>query len=263
MLAGPFSNLISCFFAIVLSGFCFGQDLATYKSGTFTSGSDNIDYRILPPKEFSPDKAYPLIIFLHGSGERGTDNELQLKHGGTFFASDSIRTKYPAFVVFPQCKPNMRWHNVEYDLSDPDTEFIFPRKPGTNLQLELVEGMIEMLIDRYPIDGERLYAAGLSMGGMGTFELIARNPGKFNSAFAICGGAHPELVNKLKHTRWWIFHGAEDDVIPVWASKQVANALRITGADAKLTIYPGVKHDSWNNALSEPGLMQWLFDHKY
>jgi len=235
------------------------QNFEEYKKELFVSSNDTLPYRILFPKDFDRSKSYPLILFLHGSGERGNDNELQLKHGADFFLKDSIRENYPAVIVFPQCKTDMSWNNVKYDLSDPETEFEFPKKHEENLHLSLTEGLINQLIEKFNLDTNRLYVGGLSMGGMGTFELVNRNPRRFAAAIAICGGAHPNIARRIRRTSWWIFHGQDDDVVPLASSMQIFEALEKKNADVKITIYPNVKHESWINTFAEPGLMSWLF----
>ena len=237
----------------------FSQDQSAYKKELFITESDSLPYRILLPVNYDKDKSYPLILFLHGSGERGSDNELQLKHGASFFSSDSIMTKYPSIVVFPQCKSGMSWNNVESADEGSENVLIFPSKHNPNVHLELVEGLIDDLNSKYKLDQDRFYLGGLSMGGMGVFELVTRNPRLFAAAFPICGGAHPHTARRLRRTSWWIFHGSEDKVVPPESSLQIFKALENKNADVKITIYEGVDHDSWTNAFSEPGLMQWLF----
>lgn len=241
----------------------FAQANSIFDDKIFENESGRLLYRILAPKNIDPNKSYPLIIFLHGSGERGNDNELQLKHGGNLFAADTTRTKYPAFVVFPQCPEDGSWHNVEYDRSLEKVIFEFPRnsnnKKNDDSQLSLVEALIQDLINKNNIDTNRIYLGGLSMGGFGVFELVKRNPNKFAAAFPICGGAHPRMARRLRKTSFWIFHGKDDTVIPYTLSTQIFDALEKKAADVKMSIYPDVGHDSWTNAFAEPELLPWLF----
>lgn len=249
-------------FALFL-GFCpllKAQDLSLFKERYYISKQDTLPFRILMPKGFDPDRKYPLVVFLHGSGERGSDNQLQLTHGARFFLQDSIRDRYPAIVVFPQCPQERSWNNVitEYG-SDGSRVIRHPKDRKPNKQLALVEDLIFELDWTYPVDDDRIYVGGLSMGGRGTFEIVRRNPKKFAAAFAICGGAHPDTAASLKDTPFWIFHGEEDDVVPIQGSLDVYDALKEREAVVRLTTYPGVKHDSWTNTFAEPGLMEWLF----
>ena len=248
---------LMCFFSGLAT--VYSQSLEEYSKEYLIRDNDSLPYRLLLPKNYEENRSYPLILFLHGSGERGNDNELQLKHGASFFASDSIRENYPAFVVFPQCKADADWDNVKYAPNGSSVTHIFPAKHEDNRQLELVEDLIRELLKTFPIDKKQLFVGGLSMGGMGTFELVSRNPRMFAAAFPICGGAHPNVARRLQRTSWWIFHGDADTVVHPESSIQIYEALKNKNADAKLTLYEGVKHDSWTNAFQEPELMKWLF----
>ncbi|WP_423148515.1 prolyl oligopeptidase family serine peptidase [Rubrolithibacter danxiaensis] len=239
------------------------QDLNKYEKSTYIEGKDSLPYRILFPKNFDPMKKYPLILVLHGAGERGNDNEAQLVHGGNLFLSSKARDTYPAIVVFPQCPKDSYWSNVKFKTDSGKREFIFQKGGKPTMAMKALLGLAERLIDKPYINKEQLYVGGLSMGGMGTFELLRRMPKTFAAAFPICGGDNPQNVKKYKKTPLWIFHGADDDVVPVSHSEIVAKALQEKGAqDIKLTIYPGVKHNSWDNAFAEPQLLPWLFAHK-
>jgi predicted peptidase len=245
-----------------MSSNCFSQAESLYSYKTLSSEEGTLPYRILMPKDYDPQKEYPLILFLHGSGERGSDNEKQLTHGGSYFASDSIRDNYPAIVVFPQCKAGESWNNSRYTISDQVRDFVFPIDIEYNLHQDLLVKLLKQLTDSLAVDRARVYAGGLSMGGMGTFELVQRNPDTFAAAFAICGGAHPEIASRISGTPWWLFHGEDDDVVPARWSEKIYEALLKEGAEVHLTLYPGVKHESWNNAFAEPGLMDWLLSKK-
>jgi predicted peptidase len=115
---------------------------------------------------------------------------------------------------------------------------------------------------KYPVDDERVYVGGLSMGGMGTFELVRRMPKTFAAAFPICGGANPATAKKMDDVDWWIFHGAKDDVVPPRHSEVMVKALKKEGANVKFTLYPNANHNSWDPAFTEPELLSWLFSKK-
>ena len=240
----------------------YGQDFSAFDKEVFQKEGKELPYRILSPQKMEPGAKYPLLVFLHGSGERGTDNELQLKHGGELFLRDSIRSKFPAYVVFPKCRENFSWNNTQYAQIAGTTICQFPKEQKPNLHLELLEGLIEKLRNEFAIDKHRLYIGGLSNGGMGTFEMVRRNPNMFAAAFPICGGANPQIAEQISSPAWWIFHGLEDDVILARYSEKIGKALKETGADTNLSLYEGVKHDSWTNAFAEPNLLPWLFSHK-
>ena len=234
------------------------QDLSMYKKDVLTSKKGNLPYRILLPKNYNPSVKYPLILFLHGSGERGNDNEAQLTHGADLFLKESVRRDYPAIVVFPQLAKDYLWSSFESNNASPRL-FNYPEKPGKVIHQELLKALIKKLKNQFNLDSNRFYVGGLSLGGMGTFEIVYNNPKLFAAAFPICGGANAKIAKRISNPSWWIFHGAEDRVVPPEYSQQMYDALKQTGADVKLTLYPNVEHDSWTNTFAEPGLLKWLF----
>ena len=221
----------------------------------FVSDKDSLPYRLLLPKNFDNDKKYPLIIFLHGAGERGNDNELQLVHGKDLFINMNKNNTFPSIVVFPQCSKNSYWANV----SRINNSFSFLGDPTENKSLKLVEGMINELQSNFKINSNQIYVGGLSMGGMGTFELVYRNPDMFAAAFAICGGANPKIGEKISKTNWRIYHGDKDFVVPVKLSIDMYNSIKSFNKNVYLKIYPNVNHNSWDNVFREPDLFKWLF----
>jgi len=257
---------------LFFSSFCLlacialSQDKTLYEKHWYISGNDTLPYRVLLPKNFDASKKYPLILFLHGSGERGRDNEAQLIHGGDLFLRDSVREQYPAIVVFPQCPQVSFWSNVDirYDSAAKKRIWNFPTDGEPTVAMRLLLQLVTQLQKDYKLEKHRLYIGGLSMGGMGTFELVRRTPKTFAAAFPICGGAAPataKTLSKVKH--WWILHGLADPVVPVELSKDMADALVNAGAVIRLSLYPGVGHNSWDNAFAEKDLLPWLFsNHK-
>ena len=238
------------------------QDLSLFQKKWFIQNNDTLPYRILLPDNFSASEKYPLILFLHGAGERGSDNEKQLTHGAKLFANDSIRTQFPAIVVFPQCAENSYWSNVEIERDTTGKRtFLFQTGGEPTVAMRLVQRLLTQLTDNYPVDRKRIYIGGLSMGGMGTFELVRRNPLTFAAAFPICGGANPQTAGKLNKTAWWIFHGAKDDVVPPIYSEQMVDALKKQKAEVLFRLYPDANHNSWDSAFAEKDLLPWLFSH--
>ena len=218
-------------------------------------------YRILLPDNYNPQNKYSLVIFLHGSGERGNDNEKQLTHGAELFLRDSIRKKYPAIVVFPQCSENSYWSNVNIavDKVSDERTFQFITNSEPTVAMNLLINLIDDLRQKYSIQKKRIYISGLSMGGMGAFELVSRRPNLFAAAMPICGGANTAIAKKLSKTNWWIFHGEKDDVVNPKYSKDMAAAILNEGGSAKLNIYPNANHNSWDSAFAEKNFMQWMF----
>jgi predicted peptidase len=241
------------------------QDLSRYEKHWFIQYGDTMPYRILLPKDFNPVKQYPLVFFLHGRGESGTDNEKQLVHGATIFLRDSVREQFPAIVVFPQCPANDYWSNVQavaVGAKNGKRDFYFVKDGDPTDAMRLLVSLVGNIMERYPVNKQQVYVMGLSMGGMGTFELVRRMPGLFAAAAPICGGAHPATALSLKNTHWWIFHGDKDDVVLPVYSAQMAAALQQVGAKVQFTRYPNANHNSWDPAFAEPGLLPWLFAQK-
>jgi predicted peptidase len=239
----------------------YGQKTNEYAAGYFVQGKDTLPYRYLQPLNFKAGKKYPVIIVLHGTGERGTDNKLQLVHGAKEFMDPLSRKNFPAYIIFPQCKPNTSWARVTKQRFSFDSlggfEYLSQR-PLTRPSALLLE-LLDSIYRQPSVNKDKIYLGGLSMGGMGTFELLWRKPGFFAAAFAICGGGDPQKVGLYKEVPIWIFHGKEDPVVPVANSRRMFRAIRNAGGTAKYYEYRNVGHHSWDNALAEPGLLPWLF----
>lgn len=222
---------------------------------------DTLLYRILLPKDYESGKAYPMLLFLHGAGERGDDNARQLIHGSKMFASEEVRDQFPAIVVFPQCPKSDYWAQIVRNEARTEWQFPFSEQPGR--AMGLVIQLVDHLLRSEKVDERRLYVAGLSMGGMGTFELLARRPRQFAAAVPICGGGNPLLAPLYAgSTAIWAFHGDADTVVPAALSRKMVEALRRSGGKVRYTEYPGVNHDSWTPAFAEPDLLKWLFSQK-
>lgn len=234
-----------------------------YQKKLFINGKDTMPYRLLLPELYDSSKKYPMLLFLHGSGERGNDNKMQLVHGGTLFVKDENLRKFHAIVVFPQCPENGYWSNVKRT-EDPTTKketFQFRPDGDPTPAMSMVMALENKLLAEYPVNKEKVYVMGLSMGGMGTYEIVRRMPGVFAAAIPICGGADTTTARAIKKTAFWIIHGEKDDVISVQYSKDMAEAIQrfYTAAEMQLTIYPDADHNSWDKAFAEPDLLPWLY----
>jgi predicted peptidase len=251
--------------SIMLAATVFSQDKSLYEKQWFIQNGDTLPFRLLLPKNYDPLKSYPLIFFLHGRGESGKDNEKQLANGATLFLKDSIRNKYPAIVVFPQCRATGYWSNVNTIAKGTSTSkrtfyFVEDGPPSTDMQLLM--SLVDNIFVRYSVNKHQVYVGGLSMGGMGTYELVRRKPKTFAAAFAICGGAHPATAKQIQQTDWWLFHGLKDDVVDPTFTQKMEAALRNNHAKVKVTYYPDANHNSWDSAFAEPDLVPWLFSKK-
>jgi predicted peptidase len=244
----------------------FPQDYSKFQKQFYVQGPDTLRYRILYPDNYDSSKQYPLVVFLHGAGHRGKDNQKQLVNGASLFLKDQNRKRFPAIVVFPQCGLNDFWARTRILRTATDStpfRFEYLTDVPMNKGLNLVSMFLDSLSETQQIIKNQIYVGGLSMGGMGTFELLWRKPGFFAAAFPICGGGNPSVATQYKKGfPIWIFHGDKDPVVDVNDSRKMAAALKSADANVKYTEYPGVKHDSWKKALQEPELIPWLFQQR-
>jgi predicted peptidase len=254
--------LLLLFFIISITS--LAQEVQLYEKNIYISSSgDTLPYRILFPLNYNKQKSYPLILFLHGAGERGNDNEKQLTHGSKLFSNEINRAKFPCIVVVPQCPLKSYWASVKIDRSTTPIglDFNYEREPTPPLSAAIE--LIKRIIKDEAVKKSRVYIMGLSMGGMGTFEAVYRNPKLFASAVPICGGGDTSRYDRrVKKTGFWIFHGDKDAVVGVNNSRQMVSRLKQLKVRVKYTEYPGVNHNSWDNAFAEPELLPWLFSHK-
>lgn len=220
------------------------------------AGGQNLHYRLLKPENPDPSRRYPLVVFLHGAGERGDDNEKQLVHGVPEFASAENRAKYPCFLIAPQCPTGDMWANVDWaSLSHRQAKE--PTVPG-----RLVLALIETAVKEHAVDAKRIYLTGLSMGGYGSWELAIRRPDLFAAVVPVCGGADETQAERIAKLPIWAFHGARDGVVKPERSRRMIDALRQAGGVPGYTEYPHVGHDSWNPAYRDGEMMRWLFAQK-
>ncbi|HOV75536.1 MAG TPA: dienelactone hydrolase family protein [Candidatus Hydrogenedentes bacterium] len=192
-------------------------------------------YVVYVPREYTPDKAWPLILFLHGAGERGDDGLLQTEVG----IGHAIRLnpdRFPCLVVMPQCPKDVWWHEVP----------------------EHIAAALEDALEAYRADPERIYLTGLSMGGFGTWIYGAAHVDTFAAFMPICGGGNPADAAKLAARPVWAFHGADDDTVPPEKSREMVEAVRRAGGHVQYTEYPGTGHNSWDNAYGDPASIPWL-----
>ena len=235
------------------------QDISAFESKQLVHRGDTLPYQILYPEGYDAKEKYPVLFFLHGAGERGNDNEKQLVHGASLFLTDSVRLNFPAIVVFPQCPSNSFWSNVNFQQVNGQREFHFSTGGNPTVAMRLLLKLIDGVVKREAVDKQRIYVGGLSMGGMGTYEALRRKPKLFAAAFAICGGDNTANVAKYSHVPLWIFHGEQDDVVPVTHSKVIVEELKRLGVNPKHTFYPEANHNSWDPAFAEPDFLPWLF----
>ena len=242
--------LLLIFFCVVSTPNSFSQSSRFGYGEHINTEGDTLKYRQLI-SDYDSKSKYPLVVFLHGSGERGEDNESQLKWGVMNFATNDIMKKYRPIVIAPQCPKGMSWGNFSYeDMSLKP----MPSKP-MSLLIELINKTIEIM----PVDSNRIYITGLSMGGFGTFDAISRHPDLFAAAVPVCGGGDISKASAIAHIPIWIFHGSLDDAVPSELSFKMVDALTKAGAHIGYTQYPEAGHFSWIAAYSDTMMMDWMF----
>ncbi|HEX3150678.1 MAG TPA: prolyl oligopeptidase family serine peptidase [Gemmataceae bacterium] len=234
----------------------FAKDPLPLDKLVYEEGGKKLPYRLLKPLGSEGDVKFPLVIFLHGAGERGSDNEKQLVHGVPQFASEENRKKHPCFLIAPQCPDGKKWVEVDWS-ADSHT---MPKEPGEVGRLTL--GLIEKAMKELPIDAKRVYITGLSMGGYGTWDVLARRPDLFAAAAPVCGGADEATAATIKDIPIWVFHGAKDTAVKPARSRNMVAALEKAGGKPKYTEYPDVGHNSWDSAYRDPEFFKWLFAQK-
>ena len=222
----------------------------------YRSGKESLPYRLLRPAEYDKSRKYPLVLFLHGAGERGTDNRKQLVHGIADFSSPEAMKQRPCILVAPQCPNGKRW--VEVDWSSKS--HTMPAKPSDSMRLTMA--LLDELEKEFSIDPRRRYVTGLSMGGYGVWDAIQRYPKHFAAAIPVCGGGDASAVKPIVDTPVWVFHGDKDGAVPVSRARDMVDALKKAGGSPKYTEYPNVGHNSWAATYRNPKVHEWLFEQK-
>ena len=210
-------------------------------------------YRLLSPADPRPGTRYPLVVFLHGAGERGTDNQSQLKYLPAWLAEPTLRAAFPCHVLAPQCRPGRKW--VETDWSAKESTPQAPPSPD----MTGVIAALEATLAGGSVDPARVYLTGLSMGGYGSWDLAARMPDRFAALLPICGGGDEATAPKLAKLPIWCFHGDADRAVPVERSRSMIAAIRAAGGEPRYSELAGVGHDSWTPAYRDRAVLEWLF----
>ena len=217
-------------------------------------GVGKLPYRIYTPRPIEDETVYPLIVFMHGAGERGSDNTTQLKHGVGSIIRFIERFNKPAFVIAPQVADGHQWVDTPWS----DDAHVLPKSPSASMSLLL--GLIDSVNQTLPIDRRRIYITGISMGGFGTWDLLMRRPDEFAAAIPICGGGDETSAHLIRDIPVWVFHGGGDQVVKTHRSRNMIEALEGVAGRPRYTEYPGVGHDSWTVTYDNPEVLQWLFE---
>lgn len=226
-----------------------------YEARTYESSDGHtLKYRIHIPEDLDPEERYPLILFLHGAGERGDDNMVQLTHGAFTILSYTQETDNPAIIVAPQCPAEMRWVNTRYDARS----HTMPELP--TLPMRLAMELLEEIVATQPVDDDRIYVTGLSMGGFAVWDILQRQPERFAAAIPICGGGDPTYAERIRDVPTWVFHGTLDTTIVPQRSREMVDAIRRAGGRPSYTEYGDLGHDAWTRTYDSEMVLEWLFD---
>ena len=229
-------NTVCTALMLLMSVCMYAQELyGEYEKKVYVSSQgDSLKYRLLRPEAEKAGKKYPLVLFLHGAGERGDDNQKQLVHGGQMWLNPVNREEYPAFVLAPQCPKEDYWAYVGRPKSFVPGEMPEVQEP-TRIFRTLKE-LLDTYLAMPQVDKDRIYVMGLSMGGMGTFDLAIRYPEVFAAAVPICGIVNPARLSAAKDVKFRIYHGDADNIVPVEGSRQAYKALKAAGADVDIAV---------------------------
>lgn len=239
-----------------------GLDDFEVRETRYTGGEyqdETFRHLLLRPESVEPGKEYPLVLFLHGAGERGDGTELLKKHFLPAISSDEYRKRFPCFVVVPQCREGHWWVELPEERTKASTQFA--EEPTDQMKMALQA--VEEVIGEFPIDENRLYLTGISMGGYGSWDLAMRQPDRWAAVVPICGGGDESKGERLIGVPLWAVHGDADQAVPVERSRNMIEAIKAAGGDPKYTEYAGVGHDSWTQTYGDPdGVLAWMFEQR-
>jgi predicted peptidase len=228
------------------------QELTTPDVFTASTG-ETLNYRLYLPENVPAGKKLPLVLFLHGAGERGTNNVSQLKHGVLSLIHYGNAANDPAILLVPQCPSSMQWVSVPWAAKS----HAMPAQPSQPMRLALA--LLKEKMKALPVDPARVYVTGVSMGGYGTWDAAQREPALFAAALPICGGGDTACAPALKRLPLWIFHGDKDTAVPVERSRDMFKALQDCGGAVRYREYPGAGHDVWTRTYNDSTVLAWFF----
>ena len=247
----------------VLTADAAGQTISGYEdlfdAREFDAGegfSETLLYRIYVPADYDPDRSYPLVLFLHGAGERGSDNQKQLTVGMMqhYFTEENMQ-KYPAILVAPQCPANRQWVDVPWSQGDYSMDS-YPQTP----YIQMASLLVDEITEEYSVDPDRRYVTGISMGGYGAWNILLNHPDQFAAAIPICGAGDSSKADLIKDMPIWTFHGSRDTTVPVAGTRAMVEALKQAGSTSiQYTEYLFLDHFCWDTAYSDPDTFAWLF----
>jgi predicted peptidase len=211
-------------------------------------------YRLLRPEAPQPGVRHPVVLFLHGAGERGDDNEAQLKFLPQWMSEAGNRRRHPCFLIAPQCRKDHAWAEIDWKLKRP-----LPLAERPTADLAAAVAALDAVLATEAADPARVFLTGISMGGYGTWDLACRSPERFAAALPICGGGDAAVAGRLVALPLWCFHGSDDPLVPAELSRSMIAAVVAAGGTPIYSELPGVGHDSWTPAYRNPAVLDWLF----
>lgn len=215
-----------------------------------------LPYRLFLPDGYDPDAEYPVVLFLHEAGERGNNNTAQLANAVQSLFNDLSSPIYGAIVVCPQCPANNQWVDTPWSYGNYSTAEI----PESN-ELKAVIELLEDIKETYPVDEDRIYGFGLSMGGFGIWDILMRHPALLAAGVPVCGGADVTCAELLVDKPIWTVHGSADAIVPLNGTRRMVSAIEKAGGER--IIYEelaGYGHEVWEYAATNPELIRWLFE---
>ena len=226
------------------------------KAMVYTSASGlTMPYRLFVPPDYDPGKPYPLLLSLHGAGQRGQDNRGQLCAYVAGWVSPQVQKVHPCLILMPQCPDQQQWVDTPWEKGSYSTAEI-PISQSLSLTMEILEAVRK----EYSIDPSRLYVMGASMGGYGTWDAIIRFPDVFAAAVPVCGAGDPAMASRLVGVPIWAFHGDNDLTVPVSGITDMVGAIQQAGGKrVRVTLYKGVGHAALNMAWTQDDLVEWVF----
>ncbi|HEX2877100.1 MAG TPA: prolyl oligopeptidase family serine peptidase [Polyangiaceae bacterium] len=236
------------------------QDLNGFEARTLQGSKGlTLPYRLFKVKNPTAGTKYPLILFLHGAGERGDNNTSQLmaNAGATVWATDAHQAEHPAYIIAPQCPAGKQWVDTDWTLGSYSTTTV-PVSDQLTTALEIADAVAT----EFGTDPARQYITGLSMGGYGTWDAVIRNPTRFAAALPVCGAGDPSKADLIKLLPLWTFHGDADATVPVKGSRDMVAALKAVGSTVQYSEYPGIGHDAWTTTYANEAVIDWLFENK-
>lgn len=235
----------------------FNSSANSVKEVYRASNGKSLPYRLYVPDDYDPNKSYPLVLFFHGAGERGTDNTAQISAGSVMqrLLLPEEQKKFPCLILAPQCPGDSQWVLSDWG---PGVYNHNTMQTPVSPYMKAAEELLDKVIEEYSVNEDRLYVTGMSMGGFGTWDIISRNPEKFAAAFPVCGGVDETYLDRLQGFPIYTFHNVGDTIVNSQGTKKAYEILKDAGGITYVE-YPSSAHDAWSAAYATDDLLTWVF----